>query len=286
MIPARDAERFLGEQLEALVLQRAATDFEVLVADNGSTDATSSLARSFDGRNGVEVRVVEANGVTGICHARNVGIAAARSDCIAICDADDVVGERWVDAMARALRDHKYVGGPLEFDRLNPRWAADVRRGTHETGFIVVRGGPPWPYVIGANLGLRREAHEQIGGFDETLVGGGDDNDYGWRLAKVGIAPHWEPDAVVHYRVRSTLRGIYRQAYGYNAAFVPLYERYGDVWEDPSPAYGPFGQLLRAVWRARKIRSRGDLGIWAFKLGGDRGRSDAVRRRGRRTDGC
>lgn len=279
VIPVFNAEAFLATQLDALTAQGGRTLFEVLVADNGSDDGSVSVARRFDGRNGVPVRVLDASRVRGPSHARNAAVSEALSDRIAMCDADDLVGERWVDAMASALREHAYVGGPLEFDRLNPRWAADVRRGTQEVGPIVLRGGPPWPYFIGANLGVRREAHDRIGGFDESLTDAGEDNDYGWRMGQAGITPHWAPDAIVHYRVRSTLGGIYRQAYGYCLASVPLLERYGDVWESPTPSYGRFGRLLRAAWRARTIRSRGDLATWAFKLGADRGNAHALRRK-------
>lgn len=103
IIPCLNAERTIGEQLAALAAQRWSERWEVIVADNGSTDGTLEVVRRFAGRL-PELRVVDASQRRGSGYARNRGAAVARGEWLAFCDADDVVAPGWVAAMGRRWR--------------------------------------------------------------------------------------------------------------------------------------------------------------------------------------
>jgi glycosyltransferase involved in cell wall biosynthesis len=88
VIPAYQSEFRIGETLERLARQ-SYTDFEVVVVDDGSTDATSEIVRRFAAKDPRVRLVVQENG--GIAAARNRGIEAAEGELIAFLDDDD----RW-----------------------------------------------------------------------------------------------------------------------------------------------------------------------------------------------
>ena len=93
MIPAFDAERTVGAAISSALWQTYG-DLEVVVVDDGSRDATGSIAASFP----QPVRVVRQENA-GVAAARNRGIAEAQGDLIAFCDADDILLPRHVEAL-------------------------------------------------------------------------------------------------------------------------------------------------------------------------------------------
>jgi glycosyltransferase involved in cell wall biosynthesis len=95
VIPARDAGQWIGTQLEALATQEFGGDFEVIVADNGSRDATASIAHSFRSR--FATIVVDASQQRGANFARNrAGSQKRRGKLLLFCDADDCASRTWV----------------------------------------------------------------------------------------------------------------------------------------------------------------------------------------------
>ena len=84
-MPVRDGERFLGKALES-ILEQTLDDFELIVVDDGSTDATGEILRSYaDAR----LRVVDQPRL-GLVAALNRGLGAARGRFLARMDADDI----------------------------------------------------------------------------------------------------------------------------------------------------------------------------------------------------
>ena len=107
VIPCRDGAGVLAQQLDALLAQETSAEFEIVVADNGSTDGTADLVRSYaDPR----VRVVDAGRAPGANVARNIGITASKGEYILLTDADDV--RRLADEAGQERReqqDHQHL---------------------------------------------------------------------------------------------------------------------------------------------------------------------------------
>src|SRR5665213_4169463 len=95
VLPVRDGLPWLDEQLGALAAQHCDEPWEVVVADNGSSDASVALARDWAERCAA-MRVLDASARVGPAAARNAGVMAARGELLAFCDADDVVQAGWL----------------------------------------------------------------------------------------------------------------------------------------------------------------------------------------------
>ncbi len=235
VIPAHDAAATLPAQLDALLAQRVTFDWEVVVVDNASSDATHALVEAYAVRE-PRVRLVSAAEGRGPSYARNTGIAAARGTNVACCDADDVVADGWLAAMDRALATHEFVAGALALDRLNDDWVIRGRGRAIERCALAYGGVV---FAHGCNFGIRRDLFLRHH-FDETLRAG-EEVDLALRLAAAGVECHFAADAVVHYRYRTTVRATWRQAYASGRVQHRLAARAGAA----APTFSP---ARRAAW--------------------------------------
>ena len=223
VIPCFNAESLIGEQLEALTRQDWDHPWEIVVSDNGSTDASRAVAERFHARL-PSLRVVDSSGVEGAAHARNVGIEHARGDLILNCDADDVVADNFVAAMAKALETHDFVACRLEEHRLNEPWIAGSWKNGQSTG-LLGSSSRFLPFGGGGTLGFKRFVFEAVGGFDPELRAR-EDNDFCWRVQLQGIPLHFVAETAVHYRYPVTYSHMYRQSRLLAEYQVLLYKRY------------------------------------------------------------
>lgn len=139
VVPAYNAERWLGETLDS-VLAGQYQDFEIVVVDDGSRDATAAVAQA----RGAKVRVLrQAN--AGMSAARNAGIAASTGEFVALLDADDLWHPHKLALQVAALDAHPDVGlcysEFFSWDGLQPMpasWASDPGPALDErlSGFV------------------------------------------------------------------------------------------------------------------------------------------------------
>jgi glycosyltransferase involved in cell wall biosynthesis len=182
VIPVFNGERFLAAAIRS-VLDQTHSPVELIVVDDGSTDASAAVARSFEG-----VMVIEqAHGGPGA--ARNRGVAAASGELLAFLDADDLMPADKLERQVGYLREHPDVGCVLGLQELviepgveKPRWA--------EAG-----EAPLMSMVAPAAL------FDRVGGFDTTYLHG---EDADWLLRAREHASVATIDSVVlHRRVHS-----------------------------------------------------------------------------------
>lgn len=199
VVPARDAAATIGRTLDALAAARAAVTFELVVVDDGSTDTTRALAEAAG------AIVVRLEGQSGPAGARNAGIAASSAPLIAFTDADCTPTPGWLPALLRALETADLVAGPILPD---PGSAA----GPFDRTLDLPVASPRFET---ANLAVRREVAERVGGFEPFAPGPGvrglrprpdeghfgEDAVFGWRAVRAGARLAFAPDAVVHHAV-------------------------------------------------------------------------------------
>lgn len=215
----------LATQLDALASQPCPVRWELLLCDNGSTDATVAIAEGFRPRL-PWLRIVDASAVPGAGPARNYGVQQARGEWIAFCDADDEVAGDWLATLTDALREHRFVAGRFEKYRLNGPRVLRSRPLQQQDDLQSSDIGARLPHAGGGNMGMRRADFLAIGGFDPQIRWL-EDTDLSWRAQLAGICLTFCPDVVVHVRLRATFRSMYAQGRQYGAAHAILEERYG-----------------------------------------------------------
>lgn len=244
VIPCRNSAATLGDQLSALAAQSWTGSWEVIVADNGSRDGSVAIVSEFRRRFDVPLRLVDASARKGAAHARNIGAKAASGDQLAFVDADDVVGDGWVRAMATALQEHPFVASRFAFDRLNPQWLVEAR-GRPQSDGIQRLWYPPYSLHAGScGLGVHRELHEAVGGFNEELPHL-EDTDYCVRVQRVGMTLHFASDAVIHVRHRESTGDLFRQARLWAHYNTLIFAR-----------HRPTGTRVEGAWKGWAKRSR------------------------------
>ena len=165
VMPAFNAARFIAEALESVlaeVTSAAGSNFEIIVADDGSSDATADIVQSFAGRG---VRYLRRTSRGGPGAARNSGIAAAAGELLAFLDADDLWPIGRLAALTGALEGE---GRPaIAFGHIR-QFACPSMDAALRARLRVPEGAGPG-YCAGAML-LRRADFLHIGFFSETLA--------------------------------------------------------------------------------------------------------------------
>jgi glycosyltransferase involved in cell wall biosynthesis len=194
VIPARDAEAMIGRTVAAACAQELDGDFEVVVVDDGSSDATARVAREAGAR---VVPATDANPVApcGPADARNAGVAASTAPLIAFTDADCVPAPGWLQAGVSALEHADLVQGRVEPEPDVPVGPFDhVITVREETGLYET-----------ANLFVRRDWFDRVGGFkpfiDPSQGHFGEDLVFGWAVRRAGGRAAFAADALVHHEV-------------------------------------------------------------------------------------
>lgn len=237
VIPCHNSTRTLGLQLDALANQVGVPPFEVVIADNGSSDGLEGFLDTW--RDRLTLRYVDAGRLKGAAYARNVGMSIAVADRWLFCDSDDVVARDWVAQGCAALDAVDVFSGPgckaseaIFQDRLCNVWNhLDLELVPGAT--LEPRTEMVWPIVFGANFGMRRSVALELGGFDAALSWGIEDNDLAVRVQRSGRTIAAARGSRILYRSRSTSSAAFRQSFEAGEWHMALCERYGS-W-DRSP---------------------------------------------------
>lgn len=157
IVPAHNEEALLPQTLRTLraSAETLNTPFEIVLADDSSTDATAEIGRALADRV-VSVRLRQ------IAGTRNAGAWAARGDVLVFVDADTLVPPKTLWHMMRALRRGAVGGGAwAEADPRTPVWGKFVYR-LMGLGYCGLAGNAAGCFVY-----ARRADFEAVGGFDE-----------------------------------------------------------------------------------------------------------------------
>jgi len=274
VVPCRNVAATLREQLDALVVEHWDGEWEILVVDNRSTDATVAIAKGYSA-SCPRLRVVPAHEGTGVSYVRNEGVRASTANAVVFCDGDDVIEPGWVAAYGTALREHELVTGPLDLISLNIPELARAR-GTASAERVPTFGRIP--FARGNNGGMQRATFDRLGGYDEQFIGL-EDIELSIRAAALGVDVTFVPEARVRYRYHDSVQALWRQGLFYGGSTAELATRARRHGLDPPSRWAGTRSWAWMVAHLGDVRTRaGRLGLlWvlANRLGTLRGAAQA-----------
>ena len=279
VVATRDRAPALRRCLDALAAQEfRASNAELLVVDNASTDATRQALAEELARRRLPLKVV-AEAQPGLSRARNSGIQQASGRFIIFLDDDALPAPGWLAAYERLFRQRRpVVQGRIrvQLEGARPEYLADdlLAYLTH-----LDQEGPEGRYegnLLGANFGAMRDVYERVGPFRCDLGAGasgfGEDTEFGQRVTAAGIPVTYCPDALALHRIppeRATRRALLRRCY-LSGQSQPLFRKYPDESLPRTLSYfarRSAAHLGRALFARRSAQRMRELCQWAEHAG-------------------
>lgn len=220
VIPAYNSAAYIGPLLASLVAQTYPRQrYEIIVVDDGSSDATAAVAeRALASWQGVSRVLRQRNG--GPASARNAGIRASSADIVAFIDADCVAVDDWLASLTQAFATGAAGAGGSVRARTSAGWVAgyldacQFYRQRARDGVV--------DYLLTANAAFRRDALAQVGGFTERPGVWAEDADLSFRLKRQGYTLTLASAAVTHLGAPSSPLGLARVLYRYGFGSAAL----------------------------------------------------------------
>lgn len=223
IIPALNEENYIESVLKALLLQDfPRKNFEIIVADNGSTDKTSTIAKKFADKVVKEKK-------RGTNFARQAGFLASKNEIIACLDADCIPSPDWLSQIESRFSHPKntklgLLSGIYYYYDLDPfasyvtlfidqKLSSSIAKSLN---YLTGKNSSP---TRGGNMAIRKDALKQIGGFNTKYTFWGDDTNTAIQIGKRGFKTLFDPSLVV----KSSARRIKREGHALQFKYLKAY---------------------------------------------------------------
>lgn len=216
ILASRNEGAMLQRTLDSMMSASCQLPFEIIVVDDGSTDA--SVSSSFS--SGSPVRMICTPGL-GVAPARNAGARIAAGEILVFCDAHISVPDGWLDILSRTLDEEHCAAVTPGIGHLEPndfialyRIAASaplhavgcgrVFRTLISNTWLPMHGAPKeCPILSGGCFAVRRDVWERVGGYEDAFRGYGyDEEEISLKLWLFGFRLMTAPDVTVLHRFR------------------------------------------------------------------------------------
>ena len=211
-IPCFNAEKTVQACLKAVFHQDRPAD-EVLIIDDGCTDATVKIAKKYP------VRIVR--------HAKNLGLAAARNSAIkntsakliASLDCDCKPNKDWLRYLLKSISSPNVSGVGGKTVEANTSSVLDNWRAVHMKQHWGDSRKTNPPFLFGSNTLFRRDLLLKVGSYNEKYRSNFEDVDISNRLIKNGYSLIYEPQAIVKHLRKDDLSSLLNNFWKWNFAY-------------------------------------------------------------------
>jgi glycosyltransferase involved in cell wall biosynthesis len=271
IIPTYNRAGVLKRALDS-AMNLAFQDYEIIVVDNGSTDATPAIVGDLQNNTGGRtLRYVREERI-GLHNARHAGVWAAKGDVLVFTDDDASFAPGWLGAYAQAFEAHPEMvaaGGPVRpsWEAPPPKWLLEFMGDAKTFGILSLME----PYdsfrlahdgvFFGVNMAIRRDVLLRLGGFNPESFGdiwlGDGETGLNYKMWRQQMLIGYVPQALVYHHIpveRMTLR--YFCCRMENQGICDLYS---ELHHNSSGALNILKRLTRLALRYAQY---GAMGLW------------------------
>jgi len=240
VVPCYNQAQYLDEALQS-VLNQSFTNWECIIVNDGSTDNTEAVSNKWIKKDSRFKYIYQENG--GLSSARNSGIKKAESEFVLPLDADDKIGENYLELAYQAFQEHKDLkvvyceakkfGGSNELWKLPEFSLYNLSRKN----------------MIFCSSLFRKKDWEEVGGFDVNMIHGWEDWEFWISMLKNGGLVKKIESVQFYYRVKdvSMLKAMDAQKTKETEEYLSV--KHADFFVKQ---LGSFNALLRETERVKK----------------------------------
>jgi len=226
IVPVLNAESTIKSLLDSLVkVDYDKERIEVILVDGGSTDKTREIIETYPVKLVLEPR-------RGLNVARNTGLRNSRGEIVLFTDSDCIVPEDWVKKMVSNFEDIKVGcagGNALRYEetflsRYSDESIMPVLR-IFKKREVLDNVELPLRYPAGCNMAFRRVVFDEVGGFDEDIWYGFDEDELVERVCRVGYKMVLDPETTVRHQHRGAVPRLLRQTFNYGRGGSLLFRK-------------------------------------------------------------
>lgn len=209
VVPSFNEEKYINQCLDSILnVDYPKECMELILVDNGSTDATKVIAGAYD------VKIIDRPNVK-VGAVRNCGVENSKGEIVVFLDADCVVDKDWLTkGVEKLCNNSNSVYGGQYLLRNDPSWLErywilnEKDRSVHLTT------------LVGGAIFVKKQDFIGIGGFDENLSAG-EDSDLTERLREKGFVVEIEPSlSVVHLGYPSSIRAFLKRQVWHSSDYI------------------------------------------------------------------
>ncbi len=229
VIPAYNAASSIEATLNALQGQITPPEtFEVLVVDDGSSDATPAKLTAWM-EMGLRLRVLSQSHA-GPAAARNLGVVQAQGEIVLFTDADCAPAADWIEKMCAPFQDQAIAGVKGTYRTRQKQLVARFVQIEYEDKYARMRREKYIDFIDTYSAGYRREVFLANGGFDLAFSSASvEDQEFSFRLASQGLKMVFVPDAYVYHSGHAaTLAAYLRKKFKIGYWKVLVHRRHPD----------------------------------------------------------
>jgi glycosyltransferase AglI len=229
IIPVYNDPEGLRDTLNSLVSQELDKSlYEIIVADNGSTDSTNNIAKDFVEKYPGLIKLIMEDKIQSSYAARNKGIVNSKGEIIVFIDADMKTYPDFLKKIYSFMSDEKikYAGFDIDMELKDKSIAGIYDKITR---FKIKKSMEEKKSESTNCIALRREIFNKVGFLDERLISGGD-REFGQRVLKSGYKKFFIKDVIVIHPARSNIKGLYKRHFRLGRGLYQLYFYYPDTY--------------------------------------------------------
>lgn len=224
IVPAYNAQPTIRHTIQSLVAQSYPGEFEIIVVDDGSTDRTPEIVRSF-----TEVIYIRQSNA-GPAAARNRGAADSKGEFVLFTDSDCIAHKDWIEKIIGGFSTGGIAAVCGSYGIANPENIL-ARCIQDEIVFRHRRLMSSYPRAFGSyNVGIRRSVYWRAGGFDESYRrASGEDNDLSYKILKTGGRIFFVKNALVDHYHTTRLEKYLREQFRHGFWRARIYGRHPEM---------------------------------------------------------
>jgi glycosyltransferase AglI len=212
VIPVYNDPVGIRDTLNSLVNQDyPRQNFEIIVADNGSTDATMNVIKEFCRKYPELIRLVIEDAIQSSYAARNKGVRSSKGAIIAFIDSDMSVDGDWLKKVNQSLEEHQwdYLGCNVEiyYKKKSIYELYDKMKGFPVERYMNVTKFAPTCCLV-----VRKVLFDELGLFDSKLISSGD-YEFGNRVFSSGHNMYFASDIIMSHPARSSFRQLLQKSF-------------------------------------------------------------------------